>query len=355
MTEDLSPQKAEGQIDWDAVGRYLAGESSQAESDAVRAWLATRPLYNEMLAKLDAGIQRLAARPSVPVDVKAALQQVRSLRDAPAPTLNVIRGAAPRAARAERPRWRTLGVPLAAAAAAGAIVLAGLLRSRSEPDVQPTFAARTITTSVGQTDSLRLQDGTFVHIAPGSRLTIGAGYGAARREIELDGKAYFEVQHDSTRPFIVRAGSAVIQDLGTGFVVDRIDADYVRVIVTSGVVALRDAAGDSVVELREGDVGELQPPRRPEVRRRASSPDDVAWRSGRLVFRDASFETVRAELKRWYGIELRVAESALAQRRLSAEFAGEPADAVLRAIALSLGAEVERRGDVVTLRTARGR
>ncbi|MGH7711842.1 MAG: TonB-dependent receptor domain-containing protein [Gemmatimonadaceae bacterium] len=64
-----------------------------------------------------------------------------------------------------------------------------------------------------------------------------------------------------------------------------------------------------------------------------------------MVFREAPLSTVRAELRRWYGVELRIADATLAGRHLTAEFSGEPVDQVQRAIAPSLGAELERRGD----------
>jgi transmembrane sensor len=59
---------------------------------------------------------------------------------------------------------------------------------------------------------------------------------------------------------------------------------------------------------------------------------------------------VRDDLHSWYGVELRVADSALASRRITATFEGKSADAVLTTLALALGAEVERSGNVVTLR-----
>jgi transmembrane sensor len=359
MTEDLSPQQGAGHIDWKAVGRYLAGESSQAETAVVREWLTTHAADAELLHKLDGAIARVVAQPVSAVDVEAALRRVRERRmrqpnegqPQPASILRVDRGAA---AAPRRRRWSALGVGALAAAAVLTIAAIALWRSRGVEE-QASFAGRSVITGVGQRDSLHLPDGTVIQIGPDSRLTVEAGYAAGRREIRLEGKAYFAVPHDASRPFIVRSGQAVIQDLGTEFAVEQLPADRVRVVVLSGVVALRAAdAPDSSVELREGDVGELQPPRRLVVERRTATPDDVAWKQGRLVFRNASLATVRAELKRWYGIELRTEDPGLDSRRLSAEFAGEPADQVLRAIALSLGAALERRGDTAIVRSVRG-
>lgn len=358
MTDEGSSQSAAAglsSVDWDAIGRYLAGESSAAEAEAVRAWLATRPADAELLSRLDATIAKVAARSAPRIDVEAALRQVKARRD----DTPVVARPLSRDTR-EPPRtirWRVLGIPALAAAAAIIVAVVALWRLRAvSNDAVPALAARTIETTVGQRDSMHLPDGSVIHIGPSSRLTVSAS-ASDRREVNLNGEAFFDVRHDAARPFVVRAGPAIVQDVGTAFLVDQIDSASVRVVVTSGIVTLRGVsdAPDSATELRDGDIGELQPPprRRVEVQRRAATPDDIAWTRGRLIFREASLERVRTELRRWYGVDLRVEDPSLAGRHLTAEFAGEPVDQVLRTIALSLGAEVERRGDTAIVRATR--
>ncbi len=56
-------------------------------------------------------------------------------------------------------------------------------------------------------------------------------------------------------------------------------------------------------------------------------------------------------LERWYNVEIRLSDSALAARRLTATFQNEPIDLVLKRIALTLGMRVERgSGSVFLLR-----
>jgi transmembrane sensor len=118
-------------------------------------------------------------------------------------------------------------------------------------------------------------------------------------------------------------------------------------------VELRHAA--FTAELRPGDIGVVLPGGRVETRRGAATPDDLAWTRGRLVFRNATMPELRADLRRWYGVELRVTDSALVHRHFSGTFAGEPAQQVIDAIALAFGARVERRGDTTYLRAATSR
>jgi ferric-dicitrate binding protein FerR (iron transport regulator) len=87
------------------------------------------------------------------------------------------------------------------------------------------------------------------------------------------------------------------------------------------------------------------------VQRGGAAEPDTAWTSGRLVFREAPVETVRTELRRWYGIDL-VIDSSFASRHLSMTVEGETPDQVLQVIALSLGATVQRQGTTAFIKPA---
>jgi transmembrane sensor len=202
---------------------------------------------------------------------------------------------------------------------------------------------RVVSTLPGQTDSVRLSDGTRIVVGPGSELIVPAGYGETARTVDLKGEALFDVIHDDQRPFTVRAGRALIEDIGTTFTVRNDDDGVVRVVVTSGSVRLQG------VVLQQGDRGIVGPDGMPVAERAAATADDLAWMRGQLVFDDAPLARVRAGIRRWYGVEV-LADSSLAGRHLTATFSGEPIQRVLDVIGLAFGARVERRGDTAVVR-----
>jgi len=310
-----------------------------------------------VLAALDAAVARLAPPPLAgPVDVEAALARVTARRDTEAATVLPLRRPAtgPRvtADRAPARRWLTGG--LAAAAAVGALAI-GLTNRDPDADAPAAHVARTYSTPVGARDSVRLPDGTRVVLAPGSRLDVAADYGGAGRQVTLEGAAWFSVQHDAARPFTVRAGPATVRDIGTVFSVrtDGVDDGAgVAVAVTEGSVALAAAAappGDTGVVLAAGDRGVLPAGGRAVAERGAATAEDAAWTRGRLAYTGAPLALVRADLRRWYGVDLQVPDSALAARRLTARFDGDSVGRVLDVIALAVGARVERTGNTAVL------
>ena len=167
----------------------------------------------------------------------------------------------------------------------------------------------------------------------------------------LDGIGYFYVIHDPVHPFTVKAGSISIQDVGTAFSVESDDSAGTRVAVDSGSVAIgaADQKHSMGAVLNARDRATVDTQGLVAVERSVVSDDDLAWIQGRLVFRNAPLVLVGAELYRWYGVRLRVADSSLANLHLTASFSGEPVDRVLNVIALSLGARIERQGNVAIL------
>jgi transmembrane sensor len=174
------------------------------------------------------------------------------------------------------------------------------------------------------------------------------------RSVSLEGGAYFTVVHDPSHPFTVRVGAVKIQDVGTAFSIQTDEGGGVRVAVASGSVTLgpRESDRASAEVLRARDRATVNPGGLVGIERSAVSDDDLAWIQGRLVFRDTPILQVGAELYRWYGVRLRVADSTLSNLHLTASFSGESVDRVLNVIALSLGARIERQGNVATLHRA---
>jgi ferric-dicitrate binding protein FerR (iron transport regulator) len=69
-------------------------------------------------------------------------------------------------------------------------------------------------------DTLTLPDNSLVLLTPGSSIRYQEHFEAHARNILLEGRALFEVTHDSTKPFTVTANGFSTTALGTRFIVD---------------------------------------------------------------------------------------------------------------------------------------
>ena len=333
MSDETPFQTASGEPDWEALAWAMAGEGGPGTREALSRYLAEHPERAALVGALEAAASRMREAERASVDVEGALAAVMARRDA-APVI-------PLRPRAPGRRW---GVTALRAAAAFLMLATAALFWRVGTRT-PQAPAERFATAAGAVRDLRLADGTRVQLGPASTLVVASGYAGAARTVELRGEAYFEVVHDEVRPFVVRTGDAEVRDLGTAFSVRADSAAPTRVVVTAGVVAL-GVPGGVADTLRAGDRGLVAQGGQVIVERGAATRDDVAWTRGELVFKDAPLGEVAAEIRRWYGVTVSVADPALAGRRVTATFrAGASADDVLRVIAAAVGGEATRRGD----------
>jgi ferric-dicitrate binding protein FerR (iron transport regulator) len=87
-----------------------------------------------------------------------------------------------------------------------------------------------------------LPDGSTVILSSGSKLNYPSSFdGLEKREVFLDGQAFFDIKHNASRPFIVYTGKLKTEVLGTAFDLKAIprEAD-ITVTVTRGKVKVMD-------------------------------------------------------------------------------------------------------------------
>jgi transmembrane sensor len=352
MTDGMNP------ADWDALARYVVGESPPEEAKRLELRFAAHPADKALLDALWAVTQRMTASVPTDIDIESALRQAKARRSETSTRRLEFRQPTVDARR--QVRWR-VSLPAIAAAALLAIGVAGYLTMRTRKfELWPSLSDRMIATGVGALDSLRLPDGTRIVLGPLSSVRIAQGYGVTSREVDVRGDAYFEVVHDSSKPFIVHALHATVQDIGTTFAVRTDMSTGVAVSVSEGSVSLQGAspnptggrsAPGSAIVLKPGERGIVLPDG--QAMKGHATPDDMAWLRRQLIFREAPLSEVVTSLHRWYGIELRVPDASLAAQHLTATFAGEPPERVLEVIRLVLGADIERRGDTAIVTAKR--
>lgn len=71
--------------------------------------------------------------------------------------------------------------------------------------------------TVSRDSIVLLEDGTKVHLLANSTMTWSQPFPKEGRPIQLQGKAFFEVAHDKSRPFTVLTGNILTTALGTSF------------------------------------------------------------------------------------------------------------------------------------------
>ncbi len=239
---------------------------------------------------------------------------------------------------------------LSFAAAAGVLLAVAALVLASWPDVRPDGS---YATQVGQIKDIRLEDGSLMTLGASSRAE--ARFTEGRRQVRLiAGEAFFEVTRDTARPFFVQAGQTEVRVVGTQFDV-HFTPDSVRVSVLEGRVEVTASSPDTAINashdaqagpaprhvLTAGEsviVGkESQQPAVHSV----SAENLGAWRTGRLVYVDATLREIIADVNRYYEGRIRLDGAAVGNLQLTTAFRVDQIDRMIDVLATALPIRAE--------------
>ncbi len=169
--------------------------------------------------------------------------------------------------------------------------------------------AKRITTYQDKEYWVTLEDGTLVHLNYNSRLIYPEKFGD-RRDVILDGEAYFMVAKDKSRQFVVHTPQGDVKVYGTEFWVNtRADAQASQPLTVSYQLAL--VSGSISFTPTNGKEAMLKPGQELSIVNSQLSITDVdtapyvAWNTGNFVFDDCPLEQLTDVLARWYGMKVR--------------------------------------------------
>jgi transmembrane sensor len=233
------------------------------------------------------------------------------------------------------------------AALAGGLVACGLAAVVAWPQVQlMTVAPLVLRTAPGQHQVATLADGTRVTLDGATRLEVRLG--ARRRQVELvSGQAFFDVAHETDRPFTVKAPEGSARVLGTAFDLERGDG-RLELTVRRGRVRLAPAGLiHRTAELTMGQRAFAKEGRLSAVRAFDLHADD--WRSGWLETDGIPLARLVERLNRASATPITIGDPALGRQRVAGRFRLDDPRALVRDLALMHGFTVHQTSDGLLL------
>lgn len=249
--------------------------------------------------------------------------------------LGALQAPARRIRAQQREQWRPQRRWVRAAGAVAALLMLAVLVGQT-PWLDRWRAD--YATATGQSRTLVLADGSRIQLNTDSAVQVDLAAGERRVRL-LRGEAWFEVRRDPGRPFVVSTGDGWVKVLGTQFSVVR-EARQTRVQLAEGRVQVQAGSGPGVfllpgqaVEYAVGGTGAIHP---------FEPARAFAWRQRQLVFSQQPLGEVVEELNRYWPGQTLVLGDALRQRKVSGVFEIDKPEAVLKALAHTLGVHSEQ-------------
>jgi len=196
-----------------------------------------------------------------------------------------------------------------------------------------------------------LDDGTEVTVNRNSRIRYSKRFSESERKVFLTGEAWFDVASDSSRPFVIDAGMAMVEVLGTSFNVNAYrENTAVEITVESGVVALtaKQDQKEQIV-LRAGNGGTYNKEKRELKLIPSSNPNKISWKTRELYFDSSSLQEVADLVNQVYNTHLVIVNPELASCPITVTFRDQTLDAVLNVLEMTLDLEITRSEDEIIL------
>ena len=304
------------EIDEEVLVAFLKGELDAAQAAAVEAWYDRSAANRRMLGQVYY-ILYVSDRinDAAGIDVERSLRQFKRRMHA-----------------GRRIPLRRVAVRIAAAAVIAAVLLAGGLTtvSLSKRLAQPV----TVVTQLGERSQVVLPDGTKVWLNSSSSVEYVAPFFSRQRRVKMEGEAYFEVEHDARRPFVVVTGQVASTVLGTTFNVHAYSEDEnFQITLATGSLLVDGGPESRSVRLRPGEQGFFEKTSGLLSLRRVNVEHVLSWQEDRLYFRAEPLASIARSLERQFNVSIAIPDERLRRICFTGEFVeGENIHEIMRII-----------------------
>ena len=274
------------------IVRYLSGEASDEEKQKLLAWIAQRPEHEQqfLAAKklVEMSDTHFATRGATSLDIDVAQEWnyfVDSIEKKKETPLRSIAATQPFFSG----NWLRIAASVALILVSSAVVYFFVKKN----DVYYQTANNTLTVS--------LPDGSSAILNEYSELAYSTTFGEKNRQVKLKGEAFFNVEPDKQKPFIIDVNQTKVEVVGTSFDVRAYeDAEAVEVVVQTGIVKFSAPSAKTEVTITAGQKGIYSKAKQHINSFANEDPNFNAWNTRTIVFTEDNLRTVVETLNKTY-------------------------------------------------------
>lgn len=279
-----------------SIAREIVAEADEQEKKLVRKWVRegnNRLIYNALKEQLTSGASDNNSQKEVLDRIKSRINQEDGEFDFETKS------------RLAFPRWLKVAAAVVLVAGAGWFVGQKVSAPKNE---MATNIKIEKSNPKGQKSSFVLSDGTLVKLNAESKLAFSENFDNQKREVFLEGEAFFDVKKDPSRPFVVHTGQLSTTALGTSFNIEAYKGESpIRVALVTGKVKVAHADNDiNDLILNPNDMAAFNVAQK-MLSKESFDPELIlAWKNQTLYFKDADLGNMTKTLERWYGVNIEV-------------------------------------------------
>ena len=227
------------------------------------------------------------------------------------------------------------------------LAAAGMYFYMSRDETAP--APLIISVERGQKANITLPDGSKAWLNSQSKLTYSADFNVKKRELQLDGEAYFEVAHNAKKPFIVRSKDMAVEALGTSFGVKAYNEDHlISSILMKGKVRVTTPDGETILMPNDRVMYDKTTHKKTQSSV-TNATDFTGWIHNELRFENESLGEIAITIQRIYNVEIIFNSELLKNLRYTGTVNNNSLESVLNIITLTSPVSFQINQQQVTL------
>lgn len=257
--------------------------------------------------------------------------------------------------------------------------LGGFFITKSYIKNDTNNALTTIYSPGGQKTKVILPDKSIVWLNARTTLKYASAFNEKQRNVYIDGEAFFDVTHDKNRPFIVQTSTINIKVYGTTFNVKAYKEDNItEATLVKGKISIeglsvsgedgneiiihpnetfsyvKDKAAFEKAKLPESTTQDKIVSKRVEPIIQIAQKVDVAlivaWKDGKLCFKDENFATLAYKLEQWYNVKIHFEDTEVQEIKYTGNFEKENINQVLKYLQMLTPFEYDMKLNEINIR-----
>ena len=308
------------------IVRYLSGEASPEEITELKKWLSASGdnlLFFRQIKNIWNNSKQYSFKELI--DADKAFVKVNKRVTLRSPAYNFWS------------TWKKIAavliLPLILANLLYFLFHAGNTPARQEPIYNELFAA------FGTRSALKLSDGTSVWLNSGSSIKYPDKFIGKNRTVFLNGEAYFEVQSNFEKPFIVETSSIKVKATGTKFnVMGYSSNNENEVTLVSGKVEVGLTGHDDKFKSTNLEINQHLTFDKSTGAVSIVNEDTykyISWKDGKLVFRNEPLSEVAKKISQVFNIEIEIRGKEIENYSYRATFQDESLAEILKLLKIS--------------------
>lgn len=321
------PDSMKHNIPTDLIFGHLRGGNSPAEENMFEAWLSlkgNKAIYDEIVARWN----DIRCEYDFGCGTEAAWENIASQLKIESQGRYAVRRIALRSALA------------IAAALIISVISIFTFNVLSGPQFKTPVC---FNNGIGKS-TIALPDGTKVTLNANSSISYVHDFGKKERRVSCNGRVFFDVEKDASKPFIIDVDGLQIKVTGTSFDVDSRHENVV-VSLVEGSVELSSDKFEGVRNMQVGDIASFDKNRGTIALKNGDTSRTRLWCADHLSFSGAPLDRVCADLSEWYGIDVIVSDKLKSKGAITFTITNEPLDVVLSIISKTTSVDYRYEGN----------